>query len=270
MRGAEAARDFFGADTAREPEHRADAGRLGVRNNLGARLVQQTDPSSASRMTNGVGESPEGEDTVNADVATAGWKSEVFSFLYTLVIFLGIAFAIRVCLIEPFKIPSGSMIPTLRIGDHILVSKLSYGLRLPYVVDSAYMWDTPKRGDVVVFTRPDETTTPHEDESEINLIKRVVGLPGDTVETRDGRVKINGEPLDEPYARWDGLDTDPGDFGPEVIPDGKVFLLGDNRYHSRDGRYWEYHFLDIKRIKGRALFVYFSTDSFGRIGTWIH
>lgn len=192
---------------------------------------------------------------------------EIVSFLKTLAIFLVAALVLRASVVEAFKIPSGSMIPTLRIHDHILVSKLSYGIRLPFVTESAYVFAQPKRGDIVVFTRPDETDTPLEDESDINIIKRVVGLPGDTVEVRDTKVYINNEPIDEEYARWEEGGIREGNFGPEKIPENHIFLLGDNRDHSRDSRFWQDPFLPINRVKGRAMIIYWSWDNLGRIGT---
>lgn len=193
--------------------------------------------------------------------------AEVVSFFKTLVIFLAAALFLRASVVEAFKIPSGSMIPTLRIGDHILVSKLSYGVRLPFTTNSAYVFSQPQRGDIVVFTRPDEDVTPLEDESEINIIKRVVGLPGDTVEVRDTKLYINNQPIDEEYARWEEGGIREGNFGPERVPEGHVFLLGDNRDHSRDSRFWQQPFLPIERVKGRAMIIYWSWDNLGRIGT---
>ncbi|NDC37371.1 MAG: signal peptidase I [Proteobacteria bacterium] len=139
---------------------------------------------------------------------------EVLSFLKTLAAFLIAAFLLRATVVEAFKIPSGSMIPTLRIGDHILVSKFSYGLRLPFMTSSVVQYDTPKRGDIVVFTRPDDPAT-LEDESGTNVIKRAVGLPGDLVEVRDTKVYINNQVLEEPYARWQEGGLRDGNFGPE-------------------------------------------------------
>jgi len=192
---------------------------------------------------------------------------EILSFLKTLAIFLVAALVLRASVVEAFKIPSGSMIPTLRIHDHILVSKLSYGIRLPFVTESAYVFAQPRRGDIVVFTRPDETDTPLEDESDINIIKRVVGIPGDTIEVRETKVYINNQPLDEEYARWEEGGIREGNFGPEKVPDGHIFLLGDNRDHSRDSRFWQEPFLPIDRVKGRAMIIYWSWDNLGRIGT---
>lgn len=196
--------------------------------------------------------------------------AEVISFIKTLVLLVAIAIMLRGTVIEAFKIPSGSMIPTLRIGDHILVGKLSYGLRLPFMASTVYDYAEPKRGDIVVFTRPDDPATQDEDDSSINIIKRVVGLPGEEVEVVGTKVIINGKPLEEPYAIWDegGVKS----WGPEKIPAGHVLLLGDNRDHSKDSRYWTDPFLDIKRIKGRAMIIYWTWDTsrFGRIGSILH
>jgi signal peptidase I len=194
---------------------------------------------------------------------------EIVAFFRTLIVILGLAFSIRVTVVEPFKIPSGSMIPTLQIGDFILVLKFWYGLRMPFVIDSVAMWNTPARGDVVVFTRPDDPNTPDEDDSEIHIIKRVVGLGGESVEVRGARVFINGKALEEPYARWSEGGKFEGNFGPKTIPAGHVLLLGDNRDNSKDSRFWTDPFLDVKRIKGKAVVVFWSWDSFSRIFTRI-
>jgi signal peptidase I len=198
-----------------------------------------------------------------------GVIQEFVSFLKTLVVIFAIAFSLRVTVVEPFKIPSGSMIPTLQVGDFILVIKFWYGLRLPFVTDTAVEWNSPKRGDVVVFTRPDDPNTPGEDDSSIHIIKRVIGLPGETLEVRQAQVLINGKPLSEPYARWSEGGKIEGYFGPVTIPAGHVLLLGDNRDNSKDSRFWTDPFLDIRRIKGRAVLVFWSWDSLSRIATVI-
>jgi signal peptidase I len=132
-----------------------------------------------------------------------------------------------------------------------------------------FTWSEPKRGDVVVFTRPDEVRTPNEDESAIHIIKRVVGLAGDTVEVSGAQVLINGEPLQEDYSQWIEGGSFEGNFGPVVVPTGKILLLGDNRDQSRDSRFWEDPFLDVGRVKGRAVIVFWSWDSLARIGNVI-
>lgn len=194
--------------------------------------------------------------------------NEIKSFFKNLV-FLAVAFVfLRGTVVEAFKIPSGSMIPTLKIGDHLLVCKFSYGLRILGIRETVLRYSTPSRGNIVVFTRDDEPGS-NEDESGVNIIKRVVGLPGETVEVRGTKVYINGQPLEEPYARWDQGGLLEGNFGPRTIPENHVFLLGDNRDHSRDSRFWDNPFLDIKYIKGRAWVIYWSWNDWHRIGNII-
>ncbi len=190
--------------------------------------------------------------------------SEVLSFIKTISIMIAIILLIRGSLIEPFKIPSGSMIPTLQIGDRILVSKLSYGIRIPIIEEFLYQSSSPSRGEIVVFTRPDEPAT-SEDESSINLIKRVVAVAGDTVEVKNAKFYLNGQPINEPYARWTDGGPEYGNFGPATVPANHIFLLGDNRDHSKDSRFWDRPFVDTSRVKGRALIVYWNFDSLGRI-----
>lgn len=191
--------------------------------------------------------------------------SEILSFFKTLALFLVVALFLRASVVEAFKIPSGSMIPTLRIGDHILVSKFTYGLRLPFLDNMIYQYSTPERGDIVVFTRPDDPLTP-EDDSKINIIKRVIGLPGDSVEVIGTKVYINNQEYPESYARWD--EGGNSNWGPETIPQGALLMMGDNRDHSKDSRFWGDPFLPVERVKGRALLIYWTWDSdfLGRIG----
>ena len=192
---------------------------------------------------------------------------EFFSLIRSIAVFLSIALLLRASVVEAFKIPSGSMEQTLQVHDHILVNKLSYGFRLDPLNDNSLMiFKTPKRGDVVVFKLPDIPQTPT-DESEHNIIKRVIGLPGDEIEVQGTQVIINGEIYtnDEKYAQW--IYGGVKDFGPQIVPEGRVLLLGDNRDASKDSRFWEDSpFLDIKRIKGRAFVIYWNwPPSFKRI-----
>ena len=195
---------------------------------------------------------------------------EVFSFVKTLVGILAIAFVLRFFIIEPFKIPSSSMVPTLQIGDYILVLKYSYGISLPFVTHSPYQWSTPTRGEIVVFTRPDDPKTA-EDDSDKHIIKRVIGVAGDTVQVQGTQVLVNGKALDEPYARWANGGNLEGYFGPMTVPAGHIFLMGDNRDHSLDSRFWSDHFLDVRRVKGRAVMVFWSLDApLSRIAKILH
>jgi signal peptidase I len=193
---------------------------------------------------------------------------EVLSFIQTIVICIILAILIKGILIEAFKIPSGSMKPTLMIGDHILVTKVNYGLRLPFFTNTIFQWAKPKRGEVVVFTRPDEPET-SENEEDMNIIKRVLAIEGDTIEVRGARVILNGQELKEDYQVW----WEEGgivDFGPATVPAGHIFLMGDNRDHSKDSRLWTpSHFLPIERVKGKAILIHWSFDSLSRIGTII-
>jgi signal peptidase I len=169
-----------------------------------------------------------------------------------------LALVIRTFVVQAFKIPSGSMEDTLLIGDHILVNKLSYGLQIP-VVDSKIrlmgLVGTPQRGDIIVFPFPRDPSR--------DFIKRVIGLPGERIEVRNHHAYVNGEPLKEPYVKLDErASMHPSRYshwGPEVVPLGKLFVMGDNRDNSADSRDWG--FLDSAQVKGRAFIIYWSWDS---------
>lgn len=190
--------------------------------------------------------------------ASATQWGEVVGLIRSFAVFLGIAFMLRASVVEAFKIPSTSMVPTLQVHDHILVNKLSYGMRVPLLAKTVFNFREPKRGDVVVFTLPDNPATP-EDESDTNIIKRVIGLPGETLEVRGTKVFIDGTEYDNDreYAVW--VNGGRKNFGPVTIPPGKVILLGDNRDQSKDSRYWPEPFLDVSRIKGRAFIIYWNS-----------
>ncbi len=192
--------------------------------------------------------------------------SEVLSFIRTATIFILLWFFIRGTFIEAFKIPSGSMIPTLQIGDYLLVNKLSYGLRLPFVDETVWQYSTPKRGDIVVFTKD---YTDAGDFDGMNFIKRVIAVGGDTVEVKNRVVYINGQPTKEDYAQWTYGGLASGELKETKVPQGYLFLMGDNRDNSKDSRYWEKPFLPVGRVKGRALIIYWSFSSLKRIFTLI-
>jgi len=186
------------------------------------------------------------------------------------VVALLLAFVIRAFVVQAFKIPSGSMLETLQIGDHLLVSKFSYDVRLPSNIfldttDGKVLAKTgdPERGDIVVFKFP-------EDEKK-DFIKRIIGLPGETIEVREKLVYINGQAIDEPYAIHTKYTIQPirDNFGPYTVPEGQFFVMGDNREGSYDSRWWG----PVKREKivGKALVIYWSWGSitdvrFSRIG----
>jgi signal peptidase I len=182
-------------------------------------------------------------------------KSQVREMFESICVAVILAFFVRTFVVQAFKIPSGSMEPNLLIGDHLLVNKFVAAPTLTRVEDTLLPIEAIHRADVIVFKHP---KMPERD-----LIKRTIGLPGETIELRDRRVYINGKPLDEPYAHFlfkDTADVAPGDvrrnFGPVTVPAGQYFMMGDNRDNSEDSRYWG--FLPREYMKGKALFLYVS------------
>ena len=172
-----------------------------------------------------------------------------------------VATIVRTYFFAPFQIPSGSMLPTIQIGDHIFASMYTYGSPIPFT-DIKLFKKPVKRGDIVIFPYPQDPS--------IDYIKRAVGLPGETLEIRNDRVFINGEPLDESYAYFEpnerksrqaqGLEAAAplSRYGPVKIPQGKLFAMGDNRYNSADSRFWG--FVDIDTITGKGQIIYWSHD----------
>jgi signal peptidase I len=157
---------------------------------------------------------------------------EIASWILVFVIAFAISQFVTKVIILEVEIPSGSMEKTIKVGDRVIALRL------------AYLFDNPKRGDIIVFPFPD-------DESK-DYIKRIIGLPGDTVEGKAGYVYINGERLTETYVT-SLLDSD---FGPYVVPKGSYFMMGDNRNVSEDSRYWENKFVLRGKIKGKAIFKF--------------
>jgi len=183
-------------------------------------------------------------------------KSVYREYFEAICIAVLLALFIRTFVVQAFKIPSGSMLPTLLIGDHLLVNKFIYGIRMPFTGKLVIPIDQPERGDVVVFRFPKDRS--------VDYIKRVIGTPGDTVEIREKKVYINGEPIDDPHAHIStpsilNASASPRDnFGPVLVPDGRIFVMGDNRDNSYDSRFWG--FVDQKDILGKAFILYWSWD----------
>ena len=181
----------------------------------------------------------------------------LWEYAQAIILAVILALFIRTFVVQAFKIPSESMLDTLKIGDHILVSKFLYGIKEPFTDSVIVPVKSPRRGDVVVFIYPVDTTK--------DYIKRVIGLPGDKLEIIDKKVFINGKVLNEPYARFaDRIIIPRGvqprdNFGPVTVPEGKLFVMGDNRDHSYDSRYWG--FVNINKVKGKAFVIYWSWDS---------
>jgi signal peptidase I len=166
------------------------------------------------------------------------------------------------CILQSFYVPSSSMTPTLQVDDCIVVPKLAYGLHLPFADKPLISWDSPQRGNVVVFHREDDRATPI-DESSSAMVKRVIGIAGDTVTIVGRHVFVNGEVLQEPYARWMGAES--AEVVSFAVPDGALFLLGDNRDESDDSRFWSDPFVPLERVLGPATAVYWSASRAARM-----
>lgn len=183
-------------------------------------------------------------------------KSVFREYFEAICIAVLLALFIRTFVVQAFKIPSGSMLPTLLIGDHLLVNKFIYGVKMPFTGNILIPFNKPARGDVVVFRFPKDRS--------VDYIKRVVGTPGDTVEIKQKKVYINGEPVDDPHAHLStpsmlGAQASPRDnFGPVLVPEGRIFVMGDNRDNSYDSRFWG--FVEQKDILGKAFILYWSWD----------
>jgi signal peptidase I len=220
----------------------------------------------------------------NVNTKKSFYKEWIEPFLIAAVV----ALFIRQFVVEAFKIPSGSMIPTLTIGDHLLVNKFVYGPRIPFTDTRLFTWKKPQRGDVIVFKYP-------QDESK-DFIKRVVGVPGDKIQIVNGKLKINdqlvditpigapadksveaGESFGKPMLYEEQLgtvrhemqylhDQSGENFGPETVPQDSVFVMGDNRDNSQDSRFWG--FVKYNKILGRALIIYWSWDGNDRWVRW--
>ncbi len=177
-------------------------------------------------------------------------KSEIREWAESIIIALILALLIRTFVIQAFKIPSGSMIPTFEIGDRIFVSKFIYGARIPFTDIRLPALRQPQRGDIIVFASPE---TPKKD-----FVKRLIALEGETIEIKDGNILVNGKAIDGPDSVKSSYYYNRGDFGKEgsavKIPEGYYFALGDNSANSRDSRYWG--FVPKKNLIGKAILLY--------------
>jgi signal peptidase I len=188
--------------------------------------------------------------------APAYRKSTAREYFESICVAVILALFVRTFVVQAFKIPTGSMENNLLIGDHLLVNKFVYAPTVTAFERAVLPMQPIRRGDIIVFKYPEDP--------ERDFIKRVIALPGETVELRKKRVYINGTRLDEPYVRYlsppDEEDGDEFDvrvqYGPVTVPQGHLFMMGDNRDNSQDSRYWG--FLPQEYVKGRALFIYFS------------
>jgi signal peptidase I len=183
-------------------------------------------------------------------------KSALRENIEAIIVAIVLALFIRTFVVQAFKIPSGSMLNTLLIGDHILVNKFIYGVRLPFAGSVLIPVTEPKHDDIVVFKFPEDPSK--------DFIKRVVGIEGDTIEIRNKKVYVNGELQEndfaiylDPYIQHSEQNRD--NLGPLKVPENSIFVMGDNRDYSYDSRFWG--FVDLKDLKGKAFMIYWSWDS---------
>ncbi|MBI4653620.1 MAG: signal peptidase I [Nitrospirae bacterium] len=224
-------------------------------------------------------------------------KSKLREYIEAILTALILALLIRAFVIQAFKIPSGSMIPTLQIGDHILVNKFIYGVKIPFTEKRFLVIQQPKRGDIMVFSFPKNNEECKGFSKNIikrfenviesksiasffktdcrDFIKRVIGVGGDEIVIKNKTVYVNGVAMSEPYTVH--LPEPCPNMGPYTVPYGKFFVMGDNRDQSFDSRFWGY--VDMDEVKGKALIIYWSWDKNGdllkkvrwsRIGSLVH
>ena len=185
------------------------------------------------------------------------WKKSLWEYVQAIGMAVILALFIRTFVVQPFKIPSESMLNTLLVGDHLLVNKFLYGVKLPFSDKVVIPVQDIERRDVIVFEYP---VDPDKD-----FIKRVIGLPGDTIEIRKKQVLVNGQPIKEPYVRFTDRIIIPAgvqprdNFGPVTVPEGKLFVMGDNRDQSYDSRFWG--FVSKAKVKGKAFIIYWSWNA---------
>ncbi len=184
-------------------------------------------------------------------------KTKTQEYVESLLIAALIALFVRSFFVQAFKIPSSSMEPTLLIGDHLLVNRLSYVVKLPFTDVVLFNLGDPSRGDVVVFRYPVDRSK--------DFIKRVIGVGGDTIEIKDKVIYLNGKKMNDPHAFFADDAVVPSviaqrdNFGPIKVPQGSYFVMGDNRDRSLDSRFWG--FVKKDDFVGRALVIYFSWDN---------
>jgi len=178
------------------------------------------------------------------------WQKVLKEYIEALAVAILLALFIRAFIVQAFKIPSESMVDTLLVGDHLLVTKFTYGVKLPFTNVTLLKVGDPQHGDIIVFEYPRDR--------HVDYIKRVIGLPGDVIEVKDNVVYRNGKALDEPYKRLDPKATavSLANFGPVTVPADSYFAMGDNRDHSADSRVWGV--VPRENILGKALVIYWS------------
>lgn len=191
-------------------------------------------------------------------------KSKAKELIESIIIAILIALFIRTFIICAYKIPSRSMVPTLLVGDHILVNKFIYGVKIPLLRKTIIPVTAPKRGEIVVFIYPDDRSK--------DFIKRVIGVAGDKIEIINKKIFINDQEFTDSY----GIFSDhlvlpkamqPRDnFGPIIVPEKSIFVMGDNRDESLDSRFWG--FVNLRDVEGKAFIIYWSWNRDERNLRW--
>ena len=189
-----------------------------------------------------------------------GKKKFIKEYLEPIVIAVLIALFIRTFIIQAFKIPSSSMEPTLLVGDHLLVNKFIYGIKIPLTDIKLFQLKRPKRGDIIVFIYPRDRSK--------DFIKRVIGTEGEKVEVIRNKIYINDKLIDDRWghyheeSNWMKYLQPIEKFGPVLVPKHSLFVLGDNRDNSQDSRFWG--FVNINAVRGEAFIIYFSWDRYAQ------
>jgi signal peptidase I len=199
-------------------------------------------------------------------------KSKTQEYIEAIIIAILIAVFIRTFIIQAFKIPSRSMVPALLVGDHLLVNKFIYGVKIPYFRKTIIPFTDLQRGDIVVFIYPNDRTK--------DFIKRVIGIGGDTIEINNKKIFINGKGYTDTFGIYNDSVIYPrtmqprDNYGPVTVPKGSIFVMGDNRDESADSRFWG--FVDLKDVEGKAFIIYWSWDRedsslrWRRLGSLLH
>lgn len=199
-------------------------------------------------------------------------KTKVKEYIESIIIAILIALFIRTFIICAYKIPSRSMVPTLLVGDHILVNKFIYGVKIPLIRRTIVPVREPKRGEIVVFIFPNDRSK--------DFIKRVIGVAGDKIEIKNKKIFINDQEYKDSYGIYSDSFILPGsmqprdNFGPVTVPAKSIFVMGDNRDESLDSRFWG--FVDLKDVEGKAFIIYWSWNRdehnlrWERLGNLLH
>ncbi len=179
-------------------------------------------------------------------------------YLVTTVFGLIAASPIKPFVVQAYKIPSSAMAPTLEVGDHILVWKFIYGIKVPLVEKKLFV-RSPDRGDIIIFVYPKDKSK--------DFLKRVIALPGERIEIVGKEILINDRPIKDPWGYYTrNTESLRSNYGPKVVPPNSLFVMGDNRDNSQDSRYWG--FVNMSEVKGRVSSIYFSWDWRARRVRW--